>query len=90
MDSKKKKKNKAEQVEADKKNKAKIIKVTEEMEGKKPNTDGEEVKEGTTSAAVLMKAKNGDDDVKLEQFKIVKVLDKGSFGKVCLVQCQKT
>jgi hypothetical protein len=37
-----------------------------------------------------MKSKVEGEDVALEDFKIKKVLDKGSFGKVFLVVNQKT
>lgn len=36
-----------------------------------------------------MKSKNGNSDVVLDDFKIVKVIDKGSFGKVFLVKNTK-
>lgn len=49
----------------------------------KSKKGGEESKDG--SSAVLMKSRLGEEDVKLEDFKIQKVLDKGSFGKVFLV-----
>lgn len=41
------------------------------------------------SAAVLLKSKIEGEDIALEDFKIKKVLDKGSFGKVFLVVNQK-
>ena len=48
----------------------------------KKGQNTEESKDATS--AVLMKSRLGED-VKLEDFKIQKVLDKGSFGKVFLV-----
>ena len=51
--------------------------------GKKGAAPEETKKDG--SSAVLLKKKDGGEDVALEDFKIKKVLDKGSFGKVFLV-----
>ena len=52
--------------------------------GKQTEATTEEAKKDGSSA-VLLKKKDGGEDVQLEDFKIKKVLDKGSFGKVFLV-----